>query len=405
MEQYGRAKRPARAYFNIRYDFDHFKKGKPKRVSSLPYTLANLRRVGGVCVDQAYYASEVCKALGIPATIVFGRGGAGVPHSWFAHVRSGRTGRLSWNSRTGRYAGNKYFIGWVHDPGGGPDRPDSVLALQGRIAQLSPRRREQADTAVVLARLVHRAFTEARKPDLAALTAMARVYDASSAADRRPADTHWVKLRRPIDLQLARDLIGEALARDLVHPPAWEFVVELRKADQLSVRRFGSLFNSLFARTGKGYPDFGYILITRVMPTMRRFADRRKIYDRAIGLYKKRPDLQGRILIALGDDYRRQGKLDDALARYRRAARHCVGLADIVIKAARRAEELLIKRGRRDEAISMYRKLWAGTEKEDVSEVYLAQTSHYQLGVRLAVLLDAAGKKDAAKTVRRAITN
>jgi len=181
--------------------------------------------------------------------------------------------------------------------------------------------------------------------------------------------------------------------------------VELRKADQLSVKRFGSMFNSLFARTGKGYPDFGYILITRVMPTMRRFADRWKIYDRAIGLYKKRPDLQGRILIALGDDYRRQGKLDDALARYRRAARHCVGLADIVIKAARRAEELLIKRDRRDEAISMCRKLWAGAEKEDVSEVYLAQTSHYQLGVRLAVLLDAAGKKDAAKTVRRAITN
>ena len=406
MKKYGRSRRPSKAYFHVRYDRRHFRKGKAKKISAVPYTLANLRRVGGVCVDQAYYASEVCKALGIPATIVFGRGGAGVPHSWFAYVRARVPQRASWNCRTGRYAENKYFIGWVRDPAGGADMVDSVLALQGRLVQLPLRRREEADAAVALARLVRQAHARGRKADLSVLRSLARAYDSGSPGPKRPlADTRWLKLRRPIDLQLVNDLIGEALARNLAHPPAWDLVIELRKSGQLSVRQFSRLFNSLFARTSSGYADFSYILVTRVMPTVTDFADRRKIYDRALGLYKSRPDLRGRILIALGDDHRRQDKADEALACYRRAAEQCVDLAEIVIKAARRAEELLLERDRRGQAISMYRRLWAKTKKEDVSEVYLAQTSHWQLGLRLAGLLDAAGQKDAARSVRKAIGN
>jgi hypothetical protein len=47
----------------------------------------------------------------------------------------------------------------------------------------------------------------------------------------------------------------------------------------------------------------------------------------------------------------------------------------------------------------MYRRLFARTERLRIAENFRAQTSHYQLGSRLAELLTAAGRKDDAKRI------
>ncbi|MGB2821638.1 MAG: hypothetical protein WBF17_11695, partial [Phycisphaerae bacterium] len=86
-KRYARTRNLGTAYFHVKYDWPYFKENKPKKISELPYTLQNLAKVGGVCIEQAYYACQVCKSLGVPSAIVSGRGTSGVGHAWFTYFQ------------------------------------------------------------------------------------------------------------------------------------------------------------------------------------------------------------------------------------------------------------------------------------------------------------------------------
>lgn len=404
-QKYGPQRDLSAAYFDVDYDHPHFEQGKPQRMASVPYTLANLSRLGGICLDQAYYASEVCKALGVPAAIVFGRGGAGVSHAWFARLRVARRGRSpEWTSRTGRYQANLYYVGIVKAPASGEKILDSELMLLGSAVRLPLHRREETDAAVELARRVDAARDGPAKADLAPLEQLAKVYRARLAEPAATAamprlSTGWIARRRKLDLLLVEDLIAASISRNLAHRPAWQFLLKLRQADRLPADRLNRFFTTLIHKTGQRYPEFSCQMILRIAPTIPDGAHRQRIYERALTVYGRRPDLTGRLLIALGDDCRDRGRKDEALRAYRRAAEQTVQLAEIVVKAARRAETILLASGRRDEAIEMYRRLFARAEPLKLAEFFRAQTSHYQLGLRLAALLEAGGRKQDAKQV------
>jgi hypothetical protein len=397
---------PDTAYFHVEYDDAHFETGRAKRIDSVPYSLPNLRRIGGVCLDRAYYAAEVSKALGIPATIVHGRGGEGVEHAWFARCRIGRARpgaavAATWVSRTGRYEEQLYFVGQVRNPADGRMIFDSELMLFGSAVSLPLRRREEADAATTLARLVDDRRDRTAEADLAPLHALAETYRHRCAA--RPGapalKTAWVHPQRKIDLSLLEDLLSAAIARNLAHAPAWELLVKLRKADRLPVADLDRYCDTLIQQTHDRYPDYSCLLTMRIAPTIPDAADRRKVYARAMAVFGRRPDLRGRLTIALADDYLAAGQQAEALATYRQAARQSVQLAELVVKAAGRAEEILLQTHRRDEAIAMYRELFAQTHPLKLSPYFRAQTSHYQLGSRLAALLTADGKDAAARRI------
>jgi hypothetical protein len=402
VQRFGKNIDTGRAYFAVPYDRGHLRSDKQKKIAKLTYTLPNLDRVGGVCVDQAYFASQVNKALGIPSTIVYGRGGAGVPHAWFAYFRRSSSGKVSWDASTGRYSRNKYFIGRTVDPANGQDVYDSVLALHGQILQLPLQRREEADTAVVLARVVREAVRNKRKADVGPLTALAQTFRTRFPRGG-PADASWVGVRRQYDRQLVVDLVREAIRRNVAHAKAWDLVLELQGDGELTADQLGAFFQNLVDKTARRYPDFSYTVFMGVLPTLLKPADRERICKQALGVYKKRPDLQGRILIALGRDYLRQGRKDEAVAKFEEAAKQCVDLADIVVEAARCAEDVLIRDKENDRAVNLYRGLWARTKKRKLSDQFQAQTSHYLLGSRLAHLLDADGKTLQARWVRHEI--
>jgi len=396
-------KDPVGAYFHVKYDMPHFEKGRAKRIDSTAYTLANLAAVGGVCLDRAYYAAEVCKAVGMPAAIVHGRGGAGVEHAWFAYCRMRpRSSRAKWTSRTGRFQGQSYFVGTVRNPADGKMIYDSELMLLGTAARLPLRRREEADAATTLACLVDGRREGPGEPDLAVLRELAEAYTRRRAGkDHAPGpQTQWIGRRRKIDRSLLEDLLATAVTRNLAYRPAWRLLVKLRKADRIGVEDLNRFFSILIEQTGERYPDFSCLMVMQIVPTIPDPAHRREVYDRAITVYGKRPDLKGRLLIALGDDLRERGLRDEALATYRRAATHGVRLAEVVVQAARRAEQLLVDADRRETAIRMYRELFSRTRKQDVSDVFRAQTSHFQLGSRLADLLAAGGEAREAKRIR-----
>ncbi len=86
------------------------------KLGSQPYTLADLRQYGGVCVDQAHFSSRVAKLFGVPALKCGGNGRyGGVGHAWTGYLGASKTGKPELLF-TGRYQGDFYYTGTAFDP-------------------------------------------------------------------------------------------------------------------------------------------------------------------------------------------------------------------------------------------------------------------------------------------------
>jgi hypothetical protein len=370
-------------YFQVQYDMDYFFKGAPKKIAKVDYTLANLLQYGGICVDQAYFASEVCKALGMPAAIVAGHNAAGEPHAWVACVKARRQGRLTlveWDANTARYDEQRFYKGDVVDPASGKPIPDSQLLLLGVAAQLPAERREEADAATALAAMV---------------------------AEAIKADSNELKSAPKIGPALVEQLLIEAVSRNLAHRQVWELTIRLRKAGELSTECLDRLFDFLIGHTAKDYPDYGCEMVLQIVPTYEA-SRREKIYLAAADVYSHRPDLHARLMTALGDDYALQGKKDQALATYKQVMGAHHELTEVLLTAAARAEDLLLGGGHRDAAIQMYSQLFAQSHQPDAEGAQAAdypQSAYYQIGRRLSELLSDDGQADAAGKVRQKIGN
>lgn len=75
------------------------------------YDLPDIVQKGGICVDQAYFSSEVGKAKGVP-TLLFVGAGRDAWHAWFGYLDQNR----HWQLDAGRYASEQFITGLALDP-------------------------------------------------------------------------------------------------------------------------------------------------------------------------------------------------------------------------------------------------------------------------------------------------
>jgi hypothetical protein len=106
---------PGLADFGKTYDLIKYRKDRvTANQYSWPgptYTLSGILQQGGICVDQAYFASTAGKAKGIP-TIMFRGAGLDGRHAWFGYLAQNQR----WQLDCGRYAEQKYVVGLAFDP-------------------------------------------------------------------------------------------------------------------------------------------------------------------------------------------------------------------------------------------------------------------------------------------------
>lgn len=99
-----------KAYFMVKYRNDRLK-ARQYDWTGAPYTLEEIRKQGGICVDQAYFAMLSGKANGLP-TLYFRGQGADGGHAWFGYMKSDDR----WELDCGRYATQNYAVGQALDP-------------------------------------------------------------------------------------------------------------------------------------------------------------------------------------------------------------------------------------------------------------------------------------------------
>jgi hypothetical protein len=99
-----------RAYTMIRYRMDRLTQARPMWPGPT-YRLMDILREGGICVDQAYFATELGKARGVPTLFFHGAGRDG-RHAWFGYL----DGDNRWRLDAGRYAEQKFVTGFARDP-------------------------------------------------------------------------------------------------------------------------------------------------------------------------------------------------------------------------------------------------------------------------------------------------
>ena len=76
------------------------------------YGLEQIRKHGGICIDQAYYSAMLGKIRGLPSMVFAGLGKDG-GHAWTGYLRRGG----GWDFRVGRPSGQGLATGETLDPG------------------------------------------------------------------------------------------------------------------------------------------------------------------------------------------------------------------------------------------------------------------------------------------------
>lgn len=264
----------AELYASVLYDQGKLA-GETPWLGSKPYSLRTIEASGGVCVEQAYYASRVAKCLGTPALIVRGRSRASVGrgHAWLAFLNRDKHS-TSCMAYGGRYDNGRYYVGELFDPQTRTCITDRQLELTWASALRDPDASVRASALVRLAETVR-----ATKPALAAT--------------------------------LAR----EAVFLDDRCGPGWLAIAHSIADGSISLADANRLLEGML-KALEDYPDItaqSISIAVAAIPAAQ--GDRRQhLYDAAYAIYKDRPDLRLTIRLQQATDLDTAGKFDESVA-------------------------------------------------------------------------------------------
>ncbi len=108
---------------SIKYDQKRVEAGQYNWPNG-PYTLQNIQKYGGICVDQAAYTVIAAKSRGIPSIFFSGAGKRGF-HAWAAVMK----GNGKWDMDVGRYENDEYTAGNAVHPQTGIGYNDHLVKL------------------------------------------------------------------------------------------------------------------------------------------------------------------------------------------------------------------------------------------------------------------------------------
>jgi tetratricopeptide (TPR) repeat protein len=335
-----------------------FYQGTDKKIDGYAYTLENLQKYGGICGDQAYFATQIGRALGVPTVTIIGQGGGGeVAHAWIGFLeRKNRT--VVWNLRSGRYESQLYWTGQVVDPQSREMISESDTSLLAELQSTTPKQRVLAQALLRSVEI----FDKPRQPEL-----LIRVLNTS--AGNREA---WMKLA-----DLGRDGV---LTKD--------------QANQVAdvVKKFAS----------KQYADLAYEVYRRMI-SGRSNLDQLEQLDWLIGIFKERPDLIAAVRVEQGKLLHSLKRDDQALRAYGDVLTNHLDAGPVVLEAMQRTDELLREQKDFKRLVSIYEQVFRTIPQPQASSALAAYTPFCTIGVRYAELMEELGDKPTALKIRQRV--
>jgi len=389
-QTFGRVDDLASLYFHVAYDIDHFRTGAPKAVSRAGWNLRNIHRHGGVCADQAYFATEVAKAFGVPAAYTVGRG-AGVGHAWVGILR-GEGGRAWWDADTGRYVEYQGVRGRIIDPQLRRVADESDLVLRCINAAHADEDRQFAAATVFGVRRLH---------ELLHFEATGRGTRGVELAVSPPVP--GVEHVRTATVSDRLELVETGLRVAPGHAQGWHLVAGMARAgelDEADVRRWAEVLQRL---CGDAAPSFHCLILCRLIGSIEDRGQQDQLWNRAFEAFAGRPDLAAEIRMHQASMWSKAGDDDRAGRLYLDVIDRFVNSGPFVISALRESERILRERRQGDRLLALYDRAWNAVRRPEgeIHAEFVRGSNWYRIGERYAAILEEAGRGRDAAAVRR----
>lgn len=364
LEEYAGNKQIGRTFFEVPYDTAHFRAGRDKRIEATGYTLQNLKKRGGICADQAYFASNVGRAIGVPSVYVWGRGGE-LSHAWPGFLELKGRDRLAWNFDFGRYSDYEDIRGNVVHPQTGETVADSVVALSARL------------------------FTTPTSKRWFAVASL----DAANAALEADGDA---------GVAAALALLQSGLEACPAYAEGWHKVAELAEARRLPDEQKDRWANALLRLCGEESPDFVLDVVGPMARSVRNPRQQEALWKLLGERVGQRKDLAARVLVEQAEMWERTGRRDSAGRCYLEVVKRYANDGPFAVQALQACAELLAEGGRRAQVAALYADAWkAMNVPSTLPRDRIMQSNWYQVGDRYAIALAQAGNTSEAADVRQ----
>lgn len=372
-------------FFEIEYDYEHFRQEKPKKVVSAPgeFNLEKILRYGGVCADQAYFAMSVAKACGVPSSYIIARG-ADLSHAWVGFVEM-RGRRAEWDFDAGRYTEYKKLRGNMVNPQLRADISDGRAGILG--AAMSSKN-EEVLASLAASRVVER--MNARQWKL----------DESVELDARG------NLRKPrtdsVDDRLA--LLRATLSKSAGVPSAWDQVVAMATAGELDEKQMDVWARAVMQLAGRQHQDFAFDFLTELIGTIGDPQRQHAMWEWAYGQFRARPDLAAAVRFRQGELWVEHENLDYAWLAYNDVIQKFINDGPMVNEALSSIGKLLARNNKRDKYLGVLQDAARRvTRPDDISAGRVRYTNYYRINWRLVKELEHRGRNAEANQLRKAI--
>jgi hypothetical protein len=370
-------------YSEIIYDKVAFLSGGAKKVTEAGYSLRNILKYGGICIDQAYFAATVGKAMGVPTAIVYGKNGD-LAHAWMGYLEAqGQT--IAWNFDSGHYDGYKGVRGTVMDPvTHRRSAPDSILGLVAESMSSDQKARWEAVAITDGARFLGALEKKGGKPP--------------ATPDFFPG----AKPARAIDTAGVLDVLEAAMRRCPTYPEGWFLLRELAEGGKLSIKDKNRWAGILDQLCGKKFPDF---MVDTLIPMIESEPpeEAQAIWDPLIKSLARYPQLVSELRLAQGRQWEKAGNKNNAWAAYQDVIARYPNDGPCCVEAADRLVGLLKAGGKKGQVVSMLESLWGKLKVPSVPPSFRNQTNWYRVGQLYVRELREAGDNAKADKATRTL--
>jgi len=381
-------------FFTIAYDYDFYYGKADQKLRSVPggYSLPNILKVGGICADQAYFATSVGKSIGIPSAWTEGDS-AMSGHAWVGFLKDeGRS--AAWDFDSGRYDDYQAVRGNVTDPQTGESVADSTVGLLSDLIGTSPVLRQDAVALVDAAKMWGATDGNANPPEFP--NQLLPISGSGKTSAKPPAP-------RPISADGELELIEMGLRQFADYPPGWTTVADLARDGKMSEPQKQKWADLTQRMCGQRHMDFAVSVLEPMVQTVADCNEQSRMWDVIFKYVQARPDLAADVRLRQARMWEKQSDPMRAGQCYEEVLQHYINAGPFALRALEGAESALRQLGQEQRVLDLYAeatKLVTKPEQLSGRPEYIRESNWYKVREGYARKLDNAGQKQLADQIR-----